>query len=267
MSGLIPSERREAVERTHGRWHVAARAARRRMRAPPAARATLGDLKEILGIVRRRRWLVLLIAAGGRRDRRLLRLYNRSPVYLATASVRIADARQCDQRWHRGCAARQHRRSYRRRSGSLADPGAQEPRGGRRGGAAAAARAHCVSGWFPASDIRECLASTACSCAALSLVARLRAEGYTLHDGKHEITRAIWAACLVAGITFTMLRAQRIAARRSAPVAQLQRRRVLLDGVDARPRKSTDVVDVTYRANDPFVAQQVVNTIVARTRR
>ena len=37
---------------------------------------------------------------------------------------------------------------------------------------------------------------------------------------------------------------------------------MLLDGVDARPRKSTDVVDVTYRANDPYVAQQVVNAIV-----
>ena len=66
----------------------------------------------------------------------------------------------------------------------------------------------------------------------------------------------------VAGVTLTILRRP---SHRSAIIGIRSRFNavgMVLDGVDARPRKSTDVVDVTYRANDPYVAQQVVNAIV-----
>src|SRR6476469_362355 len=53
----------------------------------------LGDLKEILGIVRRRRWLVLFFAATSAGIAAYL-AYSAKPVYLASASVRIADARR-----------------------------------------------------------------------------------------------------------------------------------------------------------------------------
>ena len=52
----------------------------------------MGDLKEILAIVRRRRWLVLLFAAGGAGIAGYF-AYTAKPVYLASASVRIADSR------------------------------------------------------------------------------------------------------------------------------------------------------------------------------
>src|SRR6476469_8612119 len=52
----------------------------------------LGDLKEILGIVRRRRWLVLFFAAT-RAGIAAYLAYSAKPVYLASASVRIADSR------------------------------------------------------------------------------------------------------------------------------------------------------------------------------
>src|SRR3569623_2106834 len=52
----------------------------------------LGDLKEILAIIRRRKWLVLLIAGCASAVAGYF-AYKKPPIYLAAASVRIADER------------------------------------------------------------------------------------------------------------------------------------------------------------------------------
>src|SRR6476661_2759539 len=53
----------------------------------------LGDLKEILAIIRRRKWLVLLIAGCASAVAGYF-AYKKTPIYLAAASVRIADERR-----------------------------------------------------------------------------------------------------------------------------------------------------------------------------
>jgi polysaccharide biosynthesis transport protein len=94
------------------------------------------------------------------------------------------------------------------------------------------------------------------------LAADFDAGTYTLREGGHDLTARYGQPLSVAGVTLTI---QRRPQHRSAIIGILSRYNavgMLLDGVDARPRKSTDVVDVTFRANDPYVAQQVVNAIV-----
>ena len=69
-----------------------------RILAAPDANAAapfgeLGDLKEILAIIRRRKWLVLFVAAVSSAVAGYF-AYTKTPIYLAAASVRIADERR-----------------------------------------------------------------------------------------------------------------------------------------------------------------------------
>ena len=61
--------------------------------ASTAGASEMGDLKEVLAIVRRRRLLVAFAGLAGASIAAYF-AYVAKPIYLATASVRIADARQ-----------------------------------------------------------------------------------------------------------------------------------------------------------------------------
>ncbi|MEP7087180.1 MAG: Wzz/FepE/Etk N-terminal domain-containing protein, partial [Gemmatimonadota bacterium] len=225
-----------------------------------AAGGELGDLKEILGIARRRRWVLALCALGGAGIAAYL-AYQAKPVYLATASVRIADARQSIA----GGIADVPRDNY---GGSFGvDPVLSQIQVLKSREVAADAIHRQPLGLivypdgFPATDVRDVRVDT--ETLGSALLADFAADGYTLQEGKREISARYGQPVTTGGVTFSIASRP---AHRSGAIGILALNNavgMLLDGVDARPRKSTDVVDVTYRANDPYVAQQVVNAIVS----
>ena len=257
MSGLIqPGGGKPSNALTEGVWP-------RVLTAPEPGAATTGelsDLKDILGIVRRRRWLVALCAVGGAGLAAYF-AYKSNPVYVASASVRIADARA-----------------------SLAGGIADVPRdnlGGTFGVDPVLSQIQVLKSrevatdaihrqplglivypdGFPASDVRDVRVDS--EPAGAELVADFGSDGYTLHEGKREISARYGQPITVEGVTFSIAARPPHRSGRIGILATSNAVGLLLDGVDARPRKSTDVVDVSYRANDPFVAQQVVNAIVS----
>ena len=222
----------------------------------------LGDLKEILGIVRRRRWLVLSFASLGAGIAAYF-AYSAKPVFLASASVRIADARNALS----GGIADAPRDNI--GSSYSVDPVLSQIQVLKSREVAAEAVRRQPLGLivypegFPASDVDQVKVDSL-QLRSTAITVDFDADSYTLHESGHDLTARYGQPLSVAGVTLAIVRRP---ARRSAIIGVLSKYNaigMLLDGVDARPRKSTDVVDVTYRANDPFVAQQVVNSIVAR---
>jgi uncharacterized protein involved in exopolysaccharide biosynthesis len=220
----------------------------------------MGDLKEILAIVRRRRWLVLLFAAAGAGIAGYF-AYTAKPVYLASASVRIADSRNAIS----GGIADAPRDNI--GSSYTVDPVLSQIQvlKSREVAAEAVRRQPLGLILYPeglsAADIGN-VSVDSMLLRSTSLTLDFNAKTYTVTEGGHELTAPYGEPVSTAGVTFTMLRRPE---HRSAIIGILSKYNaagMLLDGVDARPRKSTDVVDVTYRANDPFVAQQVVNSII-----
>jgi capsular exopolysaccharide synthesis family protein len=220
----------------------------------------LGDLKEILGIVRRRRWLVLSFASLGAGIAAYF-AYSAKPVFLASASVRIADARNALS----GGIADAPRDNI--GSSYSVDPVLSQIQVLKSREVAAEAVRRQPLGLivypegFPASDVDQVKVDSL-QLRSTAITVDFDADSYTLHESGHDLTARYGQPLSVAGVTLAIVRRP---ARRSAIIGVLSKYNaigMLLDGVDARPRKSTDVVDVTYRANDPFVAQQVVNSIV-----
>jgi len=232
--------------------------------APDSSRAgtagDMGDLKEILGIVRRRRWLVLLIAAASAGVAGYF-AYIAKPVYLASASVRIADSRNAIS----GGIADAPRDNI--GSSYTVDPVLSQVQVLKSREVAAEAVRRQPLGLivypegFPASDIGNVTVdSTKLRSTALTLDFDL--QSYKVSEGGGELTSAYGQPVSIAGVTFAVLHRPEHHRAIIGILSKYNAAGMLLDGVDARPRKSTDVVDVTYRANDPFVAQQVVNSIV-----
>ena len=220
----------------------------------------MGDLKEILAIVRRRRWLVLLFAAASAGIAGYF-AYTAKPVYLASASVRIADSRNAIS----GGIADAPRDNI--GSSYTVDPVLSQVQVLKSREVAAEAVRRQPLGLilypegFPASEIGNVTVdSTRLRSTALTL--EFEAKGYTVTEGSNELKASYGQPVSTAGVTFTVLGRPEHHRATIGILSKYNAAGMLLDGVDARPRKSTDVVDVTYRANDPFVAQQVVNSII-----
>ena len=221
----------------------------------------LGDLKEVLAIVRRKRWLLLLFAAAGAGLAGFF-AFNEKPVYLASASVRIADARRALS----GGIADAPRDNL--GPGYGVDPVLSQIQVLKSREVAGEAIRRQPLGLilypqdFPASDIANVSVDTALLHSDAITLA-FGTEGYTIQEGSREIEAKYGQAVTVAGVTFTISKRPLQHRGEIGILSQYDAAGLLLGGVDARPRKSTDVVDVTYRANDPLVAQQVVNSTIA----
>ncbi|MBA3831442.1 MAG: polysaccharide biosynthesis tyrosine autokinase [Chthoniobacterales bacterium] len=256
MSELLPFDSSQANRLTEP--------ARPRIVATPDAHAAageMGDLKEILAVMRRRRWLVIAAAALGATVAGYF-AYVAKPVFLASASVRIADARRALSGGI-GDAPRDVLGS-----GNGVDPVLSQVQVLKSREVAANAVRRQPLGLtvypdgFPASDMRDVRAADS-STSGSAYAVEFDAQGYTLRSNLHEIRARYGEPVSTGGVSFAIVsrpphRSGTIGVLNSASAVGM-----LLSGVDARPRKSTDVVDVTYRANDPFVAQQVANAIVA----
>jgi polysaccharide biosynthesis transport protein len=253
MSGFLPiSPGKDVSESVRPRMLAAPE--------PHAAAADASDLKEILAVMRRRRWLVLLAAASGAAIAGYF-AYVAKPVYLASASVRIADARHALS----GGIADAPRDVL--GTGFGVDPVLSQVQVLKSREVAASAVKRQPLGLtvfpdgFPAADLRDVHADSTVNGTAFSV--DFDGQGYTLRNEAHSLRANYGQPVSVAGVSFT------IASRpphRSGMIGILTMPSavgMLLSGIDAHPRKSTDVVDVTYRANDPYIAQQVANAIVA----
>jgi len=220
----------------------------------------IGDLKEILSIVRRRRLLVAFIGASGAAIAGYF-AYVAKPVYLATASVRIADARQALS----GGIADAPRDNI--GSTYWVDPVLSQIQVLKsREVAAEAVRRHPLGlivspDGFPATDVRDVKVDSSVSSESLDLV--FSARDYSIHSANRDLTGRYGEPVSVGGVEFTIVSRPPHGSGRLAVLSTNKAVEFLLAAVDARPRKSTDVVDITYRAHDPIVAQEVVNTIVA----
>jgi len=225
-----------------------------------ASTGEIGDLKEVLSIVKRRRWLVAFVGACGAAIAGYY-AYVAKPVYLATASVRIADARQALS----GGIADAPRDNI--GSTYWVDPVLSQIQVLKsREVAIEAVRRHPLglivsSDGFPASELRNVKADSAVSSTSLALV--FGAQDYTIHDADRTITAKYGEPISIGGVGFTLASRPSHGSGRIELLSTNKAVDLLLAAVDARPRKSTDVVDITYRAHDPVVAQDVVNTIVA----
>src|SRR5450432_524363 len=255
MSGLLP----------HGSAQQGALtdAVRPRMLSAPEAHTAAGDggdLKEILAIMRRRRWLVLLAAAGGAGIAGYF-AYVAKPIYLASASVRIADARRAMS----GGIADAPRDVL--GSGMGVDPVLSQVQVLKSREVAASAVRRQPLGLtvfpdgFPASYMRDVRADSAVQGTAFSV--DFDSQGYLLRSDKQQVRARYGEPVSVDGVSFAIASRPPHGRGIIGVLTSASAVGMLLNGVDARPRKSTDVVDVTYRANDPYVAQQVANAIVA----
>ena len=219
-----------------------------------------GDLKEILAIVRRRRWLVVFAGICGSAVAAYF-AYVAKPVFLATASVRIADARQVLS----GGIADAPRDNI--GSTYWVDPVLSQIQVLKsREVAAEAVRRHPLglvisTDGFPSSDLRDIEVDSAVQGASLPVV--FSSGGFVIQGREKEISGKYGEPVFVDGAQFSIAARPSHISGRIDLLSTNKAVDVLLEAVDARPRKSTDVVDITYRAHDPFVAQQVVNTIVA----
>lgn len=225
-----------------------------------AAPGETGDLKEILAVMRRRRWLVTFAAASGAAIAGYF-AYVAKPVYLASASVRIADARRALS----GGIADAPRDVI--GSGFGVDPVLSQVQVLKSREVAASAVRRQPLGLtvfpegFPAEDLHDVRADSSVQGTYFSV--DFDGQGYTLRNDTRDIRVRYGQPISVAGVSFTIVARP---SHRSGMIGVLTTPSavgMLLDGIDARPRKSTDVVDVTYRANDPYIAQQVANAIVA----
>jgi succinoglycan biosynthesis transport protein ExoP len=258
MSGLLPPA--GSVPSTN----VADSALPRIIAAPSmhagAPLGELGDLKEILAIIRRRRWLVLGITACAAAVAGYL-AHKKTPLYLAAASVRIADARRAISGGIADAPRDNISSSYwvdpvlsqiqvLKSREVAAEAVRRQPRG-----------TSILTDGFPASFVGNVRVDSVLR--SVSLPAEFGSQDYVLHDGEKEIRASYGQPVAFDGLTFSILRRPPRHSAKLVIRTATDAIAVMLDGVDARPRKSTDVVDVTYRANDPLVAQQVANSIIS----
>lgn len=99
--------------------------------------------------------------------------------------------------------------------------------------------------------------------AADSIVLHFEATGVWAAAGRDTVTSPYGAPIQLAGVRFRV--ARRPAGRAGAVLGVLTREQaiqLLLRRLESVPRRQTDIVDVSYTAVDPLVAQRVVNQVV-----
>ena len=222
------------------------------------------DLKESFGVIRRRLWLIVgitavVVAFTG------WRLKNQDLRYQATAVIRLVDQR-------RALAGNLDNSTSPGMGGYWTDPIASElqvlrsravgdmvvdsePLGLR----------VQVSG-FPAYALRD--VSLDSDQGGDSVVLDFGRDGIVARVDSIRVSAAYGAPVHVDGLSFVV--SSRPAGVERGVLYTIPRRSavdLLLGGLHASQRERTDVVDVSYTATDPYVAQQVVNAVVREFQR
>jgi capsular exopolysaccharide synthesis family protein len=224
-------------------------------------------------LLRRRFWLVLpvTLAVAGMAA---YKAYQDPPIYRATAVIRLSD----------------ERRSL---SGSLADDGVENATGTSRSetdpglsliqllrsrGVAREVvekeglRLRALRSRFPTNPLnphpftsgllRHVQVASSAAPDSFRLLLYFSEKGITA-QGSRSTAQAVYAAPLeLEGVRFTVAADPGIESAELVVVPLAEAVRNFLKDLRAEPREKTDVIDVHYTANDPHVAQQVVNTTV-----
>lgn len=257
MNSLVPGHDTQITDRG-----ASLPAPREEMLAPgarPAAEAW--GIKELLGTIRRHKWLVLAITALVTLATAYL-LHSQPRRYQAVATIRLVDAQQ-----QLAGNLDNTPSSYQSMGGTWTDPIASEMQviQSRAVGEAVADSQPLglqiqVDG-FPAWLVKN--PSIASVNAPDSVRISFHDSSVTAASGSSVQTRPYGTQMDVGGIRFAI--SGRPANSTSGLLYLIPREAatdLVLGGLHAEQRTRTDVVDVSYTATDPFVAQQVVNRAV-----
>ncbi|HEX6534562.1 MAG TPA: Wzz/FepE/Etk N-terminal domain-containing protein, partial [Gemmatimonadaceae bacterium] len=113
---------------------------------------------------------------------------------------------------------------------------------------------------IPASALSDVALDSAATRDTLEL--EFADSGYTVRARGRAVPARYGAPVSVRGLAFSIAEQP---ARSEARVIVVPREAAVnhfLDDLDARARKNTDVIDVSYKTTDPVIAQEVVNTAV-----
>lgn len=218
------------------------------------------DIKESLATLRRHLWLILAVTAAAIAFT-AYRVSKQALEYQATAVIRLVDAR-------------------RELAGNLDDNTGQGMMGGywtdpitsqlqvlrSRGVAAAVVDSQALglriqSRGFPASVLRNVSLASEASSDTVHL--EFMPNGVNVVSAGSTRLVPYDTSVRAAGIVFTV-HARPANAQKGAlyTVSRTAAIDMVLAGLSARQRDRTDAVDVSFTAQDPYVAQQIVNTVV-----
>ncbi|HEX5410070.1 MAG TPA: polysaccharide biosynthesis tyrosine autokinase [Gemmatimonadaceae bacterium] len=236
----------------------AARVQRRDVESTDAGMRTMG-VREAVAVLRRHLVLLLavltltVLAAG-------YVIHNQSLLYEANAVIRLMDQRQ-------QLAGNIDNTPVASMMGYWADPIASQLQVLSSRGVAEAVVDSQTLGLrvlpvdFPASILTN--VSIAPHAPRDSVFLTFGAKAVTVQDASGTRRAAYGSPIQSSGATFTVM--ARPSASQSGTIYTVDRRSaadMLLSGLRTRQRDRTDVIDVSYIATDPYVAQQVVNAVV-----
>lgn len=217
------------------------------------------NLRAVVGVLRRNWRLVLgiTVVVGGIAG---LVAYRAKPVFRASAVIRIANTRQ-------SLTAGLDNPVMDKIAGTLTDPVLSQIQVLQsRGVAEEVARRHplglrVIPDGISATLLRGVELDSFVISDTLSI--QFDDSGYAAQGHAAQRRAAYGATTEIDGVRFAVESRPSRRAGRLVVVSQRAAVEALLKDLDARVRKSTDAIDVSYQANDPLIAQQVVNVAVA----
>jgi tyrosine-protein kinase Etk/Wzc len=216
------------------------------------------DLKEIFSVLRRHLLLVLVLTLAGVAAAGYV-VYRRQPVYSASAVVRLADAR-------RALTGGLDNSGTDRYASYWTDPVLSQIQVLQSRAVAREVVEHQALGVrviprrIPAGLLTG--VSVDDNATADTILLTFDVTGYVAR-GKGGERRARYGVPVeMDGVSFAVTRAPQSPTAALVLIPPDEAVSLVAGRIGAQSRKNTDVVDVTYTANDPHVAQQVVNAIV-----
>ena len=224
----------------------------------PTSRIDTLDLGELLRMLRPHIWLIAGVTAITLAAAAVV-LLREEPVYRATAVLRLADARQA--------LAGEFEASENGVRRTVVDPFLSEFEifsSRSVAGQVVDARGLRLISLTPGFD-RSLLTDVviADSATADTLLLTFTPERVVIRSRDAEAAAEYDVPLELAGIGFTALAASDVGEVALAAIPREAAIDVLLEHFDASPRSATDVIDVSYVADDPVTAQRVLNEFVA----
>lgn len=185
--------------------------------------------------------------------------YRAKPVYVASGVIRIADTRQAMVAGLDGPGA-----ATNSVLGLRADPVLSQIQILRsRSVAREVMRRHPLGLRLTPVDFSESLISQVAldsSVARDTLALTFGDDGFTARAGRGAVNGTYGSAVRIDGVTFAIAKPSREKKGRIIVVDTAAAMDRFLDKLAAQPRKNTDVIDVSFEATDPAVAQEIVNS-------
>jgi capsular exopolysaccharide synthesis family protein len=240
---------------------------------PPETASPLQPLLDVLGLLRRRLWLVLpvTLAVFGMAA---YKAYWDPPIYRATALLRLSDERRAlsgsledDQAENAASAGR-----------SEIDPGLsliqllRSRTVAREVVEKEGLRLRVIRNRLPSSLLnphpfspellKEVQVASSAAADSFRLHLQFSEDGVTARGSKSAAQAAYGSPLRLEGVRFTVTADPGIESAELVVVPLDEAVRTFLKNLRAEPREKTDVIDVNYTTDDPYSAQRVANTTI-----